>query len=260
MHTNKKLQSAIELLSTYSFMIAIVSVIIIALVYFALPASVILPSQCSSFGTLHCSGVEYYINSAGNSNVFIYLSNAGSSPANVLATNIIVKGNTLTGACTTDLTNPANTIVNPGANTICFATAAYAPSVGKQLAGQFNITLTSCNSGVSQFSPQNCSFIPIKLSGSFIVYPSPAPSAPIALQCYNLVLSSSPSKAGTTSATLLTGSTCQGESAIGYTSGSTVSISAAPAQLHQHFVTWTGAGGTGQYTGTSNPYTITMGW
>ena len=52
MNSNKRLQSALELLSSYGFMIAIVAIVIVILIYFITPASQIVPGTCGAYGNI----------------------------------------------------------------------------------------------------------------------------------------------------------------------------------------------------------------
>ena len=164
-----------ELLTTYGFMIALAGLIIVILFYFATPSTQILPSSCSSYGSLSCYRIVFDSNTlAKNANVLIYLSNSGSSPANVISANLIldgITGMTFSGPCTTNLEYPnGNTFVVPGSNTICFITVSPSQNTGSRVEGEFKILLDSCNSGVSQFNSNSCSFIPANVTGTFLAY------------------------------------------------------------------------------------------
>jgi hypothetical protein len=174
MNSNKKLQSALELLTTYGFMIAIAAIVLVVLFYFVAPTSQIIPSTCSAYGNIYCYNIQYYSSpTSQNGNVIIYLSNSGSSPANIVSTNVVINGKTFTGPCSTNLAYPTgNTVVYPGGNTLCTVVINPAVAVGTEVIGKFNLSVTSCNSGLSQFSAQTCGFILEKYTGSFIVYAS----------------------------------------------------------------------------------------
>lgn len=164
-----------ELLTTYGFMIALAGLIIVILFYFATPSTQTLPSSCSSYGSLSCYRIVFDSNSiAKNANVLIYLSNSGSSPANVISVNLIldgITGTTFSGPCATNLEYPnGNTLVIPGSNTICSITVSPNQNTGSRVEGEFKILLESCNSGVSQFN--SCSFISANDTGTFLVYSS----------------------------------------------------------------------------------------
>ena len=164
MHGSSRLQSAIEFLTTYGFMITILTLLVIIIIYVVTPASHIFPSQCNAYGGFVCAEAAYYSNTVtNNANVIIFLSNSGSSPTNIIGINVIINGHTMQGTC-----SPSFLI--PGSNTICTAISATAAPLGSQIAGQFAVAGQSCNSGISQFSRGSCSFINAQYAGSFLTY------------------------------------------------------------------------------------------
>lgn len=184
MNSNKRLQSALEMLTTYGFMIALAAIVLITIFYFATPTSQIEPSTCNAYGSIDCYNIQYYSNTITNTaNVFIYLSNSGSSPANVIGVNVIISGVSgppIYGTCTNDTAYPAgNTIVFPGGNTLCSAAIPNgAVHVGKEVVGQFVVFVQSCNSGVSKFSAQ-CGFLTEHYTGTFIIYANQQPATTV---------------------------------------------------------------------------------
>jgi len=171
MNNNKKLQAALELLTNYGFMIALVSIVLVILIYFLTIPNTVLPSQCNSFGSIYCTNIQYFSNSVSkNANVVIYLYNAGSSPVNVISVNVLIAGNTYYGPCTNS--SPlykGNTIAIPGANILCYVRISYQPS-GKAVSGGFSLDAQSCNAGVGGFNALNCDFLQTNSSGTFLIY------------------------------------------------------------------------------------------
>ena len=177
MNTNKRLQSALELLTTYGFALALTSIVIIILFYFLTPSTQIVPSSCSVYGSVHCINAEYYSNTvANNANVILYLSNAGSSPANIISVNVLINGLSFSGTCATNQQYQyGNTVVYPGSNTICSTlVSSKAPNVGSKIQGEFSLDMQICNSGVSQLSTTSCTFSAAPVTGSFTAYASTA--------------------------------------------------------------------------------------
>ncbi len=177
---NKKLQSALEMMTTYSFMIALVAIVLVVIVYFSIPTSQVEPGACNSFGSIRCYAAQYYIANAlassSTANVLLYFSNSGSSPANIISVNVVINGQTTYGACTTNQKYPiGNTIVNPGGNTICAVHLGSAFNLGRSVNGQYVLNADSCNSGVGEFAPQTCGFISENYTGTFLVYATQQP-------------------------------------------------------------------------------------
>ncbi len=228
MHGSMRLQSAIEFLTTYGFMITILTILLIIIIYVATPASSVFPSQCSAYGGFVCAQAAYYANTvSNNANVVIFLSNSGSSPTNILSANVIINGQTITGQC-----NP--TFLVPGSNTVCIAIESPAAALGSQINGQFSIAAQSCNSGISRFSQQSCSFIQAKYAGSFLVYVGPSSS------------STSSTSTSTTSTSTIAIPTCTGSGTNTLTLTSYESMTAQyPATVSYTMYGGGGGGGAG---------------
>lgn len=165
-----KLQSALEFLSTYAFMLVLVAFIIIIIFYLAFPVQSTVPSQCNILGGLQCSFALYHPNTGANTaNMIFYITNSGSAPINVISANVIISNKTFTGTCTTSL-------LNPGSASVCYSTVSPSSSIGSQVKGYISISADICNSGVSQFGNSvfqaQCSYIPVSYTGEFFTYSS----------------------------------------------------------------------------------------
>ena len=190
MNTNKRLQSALELLSTYGFMLALAAIVLIAITYFVSPLQQVQSNSCTTYGGISCSGIEYYSNTLNNNaNIIVYLSNAESVPINVIAINVIIGGTTYNGICTTNPTYPTgNTFVNPASGFICSTQSVLsALKPGTKVQGQFYISMGICNSEVNQLSQSGCSFLNVQSAGSFVAYSAYKSSNPSV--SFNLVVS-----------------------------------------------------------------------
>lgn len=332
MSTNKKLQSALELLSTYGFMLSLVAIILLILFSISNPISSVVPNQCNAYG-ISCQRIIYAANSVSNTaNIILYLNNSESSPESINAANVIINGKAFPGPCLNY--SRRGTFLQPGKGGTCTVTISPSISIGKRVAGQFNVSAQICNSAVSSFSESTCSYLPITYTGTFVLVTrtySPLvlnlafqegtqitegqtdtltastsvvgdkisiyecsgsgctlPSTPLVsgtttatynvgglspgtyevdacdttqnicsktstftvlVQCYALTLSGS----GTQSASPTSSGGCPANE---YASGSSVSITSTPPSGYI-FSSWSGSG-TGSYTGTNNPATITM--
>ncbi len=190
MNTNKRLQSALELLSTYGFMLALAAIVLIAITYFVSPLQQVQSSSCTTYGGIDCSAIEYYSNTLNNNaNIIVYLSNAESVPINVIAINVIIGGNTYNGICTTNPTYPSgNTFVNPASGFVCSTQSTLlALKPGSKVQGQFYINMGICNSEVTQLTQANCNFLNVQSAGSFVAYSSYKSSNPQV--SFNIVVS-----------------------------------------------------------------------
>ncbi len=190
MNTNKRLQSALELLSTYGFMLALAAIVLIAITYFVSPLQQVQSNSCTTYGGIACSAIEYYSNTLNNNaNIIVYLSNAESVPINVITINVIIGGNTYNGICTTNPTYPSgNTFVNPASGFVCSTQSPLlALKPGSKVQGQFYINLGICNSEVTQLTQANCNFLNVQSAGSFVAYSSYKSSNPQV--SFNIVVS-----------------------------------------------------------------------
>ncbi len=164
-----KLQSAIEFMSTYGFMLLIVALIVIAIFYFAYPFRYTTQSQCTIFSRMTCSYTYYTPNTISNTaNVVFQVTNTGAAPINVIDANVIISDNTYVGQCTPQF-------MPPGASSICTVLAQGALPPGTQVKGYLSITLNICNSDVSQFGNSiqtNCLSTPVVYTGEFFTYSS----------------------------------------------------------------------------------------
>lgn len=165
-----RLQSAIEFLSTYGFMLLLVAIIFAALIYFAYPTKTLLQSQCTAFGPVKCNFAIFHSDTASNSaNVIFSISNGGAAPISVTGANVVLGSKTFSGTC-------SPSIMIPGATSICHATVTPAQSIGTQVSGYFSINAKLCNSPASQFgnaiSQPNCTYDDVVYSGEFLSYAS----------------------------------------------------------------------------------------
>ena len=167
MSTNKKLQSALELLSTYGFMLSIVAIILILVFFIANPIPSVVPNQCNAYG-ISCQHIVYASNSVSNTaNIILYLNNSESSPENINSANIIINGKAFQGPCLNH--TQKGTFLEPGKGGTCTITLTPSTSIGTRITGQFNVAAQICNSAVSSFSESTCNYLPITYTGTFVL-------------------------------------------------------------------------------------------
>ena len=271
-----KAQSAIEFLSTYLWALIIIAIVATALYFYLTLPQQSLKDFCTFSYGAYCS--EFFVgnSSAGTTASFVITNSQKYLLLNPkIAVNMTNIG-TNAGSCT------PNNYIAPGGRMICNVTFPKAP-VGSIAEGNVTLQVTVCPSG----NPADCSppenqtyiaafgthvivtpkeniplttFIP---GGSTTVTTIPTTfstvttsttststsTSTISSVCYPLSLTGS----GTQAASPTSSGGCpSGE----YTVGTSVSITATPPTGYT-FVSWTGTG-TGSYTGSSNPGSVTM--
>src|SRR5271157_2438755 len=93
-------QSAVEFLSTYGFLFAILGITVSVIAFLATSAASTVPGQCSSYAGLACNFVMLYSNTiAGYSLVTLSITNTQSVPINLTSANVTVQGASSVGAC-----------------------------------------------------------------------------------------------------------------------------------------------------------------
>ncbi len=159
-------QSAIEFLTTYSFLFIILGVIVSVIVYISVFPQQSIPSLCSSFSGPSCNYVSIYSNkSAGYSAVTFSLSNSQSVPINISNTLVTVKSFSAIGACTPSF-------IYPGQWSTCTASIPAALVAGVSLLGYYSLNAQYCNSNVFNLSNGKCAYELISYGGSFTAAPT----------------------------------------------------------------------------------------
>ncbi len=162
-------QSAVEFLSTYGFMFAILGIAIALSAFLATSASSGIPSQCNSYAGPSCNFVSLYSNLPSQySLVTLSITNTQSVPINITNVSVSVRGAAFPGIC-------APQLVYPGQEATCVANATIAPSIGSQVQGSYLINAGYCNQGISSISKGGCSvpsqanYERVSYGGSFTV-------------------------------------------------------------------------------------------
>ena len=162
-----KAQSAIEFLTTYGFLFAIIGVTLSFIAFLASSAASSVPSQCSSYAGPSCNFVSFYSNTVSTySVVTLSITNTQSVPINITDIAVTVRGTTFAGAC-------APQLVYPGQQATCVAANALAPSIGSTVQGLYSIDAKYCNLGLSAVSKGNCAvpsaanYATVSYGGSF---------------------------------------------------------------------------------------------
>ncbi|MDE1861042.1 MAG: hypothetical protein KGH72_05005 [Candidatus Micrarchaeota archaeon] len=167
-----KLQSALEFLTTYSFMFIIIAIAIVLVVVLASSARTYVPTQCQGFGGFTCkSGIFTSNYVTGNSILVLTLANAQSVPVNVTSIKAVVDGKTSIGTC-------ASQFVEPGMNSTCVIKyIGFTLPLGNSVSGTYTVNAQYCNSAIVNLTATSCTYSNVVYVGSFST--QTIPSSPV---------------------------------------------------------------------------------
>jgi len=154
-------QSAVEFLTTYSFMFLTLTAVLIIIVFLIAAPSSSIPQQCSAFGGPSCNFVYVYSNkSAYYSLVTVSITNSGNAPINITGFSVALNGNTYNGFCTPYF-------LQQGQQTTCAANTSFI-GARSTAQGSYSISAQFCNSGISSIASGTCNYENVVYGGSFI--------------------------------------------------------------------------------------------
>ena len=153
---HRKSQSAVEFISTYSFVFLIIAIVLFLLFLFSSIPTKILPFQCTVFSGFSCIDVIYRL-MGSNSQIVVSLTDTQPGVINVGAFYAKINSVAAIGTCTPSALLPGNVVT-------CTATLPLTASSGGIYSGVFNITANYCTNGVGNISNTTCS------AGSSFVY------------------------------------------------------------------------------------------
>lgn len=160
------MQSAVEFLTTYAFMILIITIVISIIITLAYIPRNSVPQSCEVYGGLTCTDVAYFnLTHAGGSSLVIAAIDAEPGILNVSSFNAIVDyRNSYKGSC---YPNP----VSQGDIVYCTANFTQNTRAGITYSGTFNMIAQYCTPGSGELQTANCSAaVPdTVLSGTFYV-------------------------------------------------------------------------------------------
>ena len=244
-----RMQSALEYLTTYGWALLIVAIVAVALFLLAKPTQT---QECALPGDFGCVNYAFMANGTLNLTIIqnthapIYITAAGC------ATQKSTQDMQRVSAASQGLYIPVG--VPESFEIECYSKGApYITSLGSYFNGyvSLNYTDTATSLPNTVFGGITVEATQTGISTTFA--PTAAPTAPPSVittpSCYPLSLSGS----GTQTASPTSSGGCpSGE----YTVGTSVSITATPPTGYT-FASWSGTG-TGSYTGSSNPGSVTM--
>jgi len=160
-----RLQSSIEFMSTYSFLLISLGIVISILLFVTVLPKTTFPISCTAFSGPTCNFLNYYVNSSYSLLTFS-ITNSQSTPINITNMSVSISGHTGTGVC-----DPA--FVLPGEYSTCIVPMqGYSPNVGILLNGFYTINGKACSSGVSSVLQSNCTYTSAQYGGSFSTTPT----------------------------------------------------------------------------------------
>ncbi|MEM3838968.1 MAG: hypothetical protein QXF01_00075 [Candidatus Micrarchaeaceae archaeon] len=169
-----KMQSALEFLSTYSYVFIVIGIALVSVLLLENSAQASLVSQCYEFGGFECNYVYYYSNISGYYSVASFsLSNSQSVPLNVTNFSVVIGNTKSSGLCTP-------TFVYPGQTSVCEAVFNIVRSPAAIVQGTYSIGAKYCNGGISAI-PQGICTQPTTYAGSFLAYSSQLYSQPLGI-------------------------------------------------------------------------------
>jgi len=159
----KKAQSAVEYLLTYSWAILIIAIVIGVMLYFVLAPSYLPPNTCTFVTGVYCKGIVFGSN-AISTEVGLFLSNSQPYPVLSPSLTMNLSGQLLTGTC-----KPS--YVLPGGAIICNVTVSQkAISLGVLESGKLYLSAILCPSGNATICKTS---VPETFAGSFNAHVAP---------------------------------------------------------------------------------------
>ncbi len=178
----KKAQSAMEYLLTYSWALLVIAIIISLLLYFTLAPSYIAPSSCTFVSGAYCKGMIFASNSLGTK-VGIFLSNLQTIPLLNPTLSLNVSGTTYAGTC-------MPSFVLPGGAIICNVTLPQkALALGALESGKIYLSAIPCPSGNATLCKTSA---PQTYLGGFTAHVSPLFSSTTATISLSVLNTSQP--------------------------------------------------------------------
>lgn len=154
-----RMQSAIEFLTTYGFLIVVLTIAIIIIVFIVSATTSYVPSsQCTAYSNINCNFVSDYVNTTvPHSLITFQFTNSQASPITINSFSMSAgNGGTIyTGYC-------YPLFLYPGEGTTCIVNVSYSNSYATALttgfiqAGEFTINAQLCNDAVGSLPAGNC--------------------------------------------------------------------------------------------------------
>jgi len=147
-----RLQSAIEFLSVYGFVILIIAIALAALVILSGLPRISLPTQCSFFTGFVCDDAIYTINTVPNTGSVLLIAAADTQPGalNISSfTAFVGFANSTSGYCVPN-------VAQQGQMIYCIANFSLTPTLGSTYSGTFNIHANYCAAAPNLINNVTC--------------------------------------------------------------------------------------------------------
>jgi hypothetical protein len=156
-------QSAIEFLSTYGFLFAILGVSLSVIAFLVATATSSVPGQCYSYSGPSCNFVSLYSNTVSQySLITLSITNTEDVPINLTSINVTVRSVSSIGAC-------APQLVYSGQEATCVTEMPIAPAIGSTVQGTYSINAKYCDVGLSSVSKGGC-LVPSQANYDLVYY------------------------------------------------------------------------------------------
>jgi len=162
-----KLQSAVEFLTTYSFLIIVLSAAILVVFFLVGTTKTAIESQCVSFSSIACNDMSFYSQAKTNYSIAIFsITNSQNAPINVTNITVTLKSVNYIGIC-------APSFLYQGQEATCMANLSTSLAQGSPAQGFYAVNAKFCDSPVG--SPiSNCTS-KASYGGSFYAYSQRSP-------------------------------------------------------------------------------------
>lgn len=162
-------QSAVEFLTTYSFLLIILAAAILIIFFLVATTRTDIKSQCVSFSGVACNFVSFYSGKNTGYSLMTYsITNGQDAPINVTNITVTFRSRNYTGIC-------APRLLYQGEEATCISNLSATVSYGTPAQGFYAINAKFCNSVVSN-PILNCTQ-KVLYTGTFYTYAQDFPTA-----------------------------------------------------------------------------------
>ena len=164
MARERKAQSAIEFMTTYSFVIIILISAILVVFFLVSTTRTDIGAQCTGYGSVSCSLMSVYSRKGSDlSLVTLVVDNGQNSPIDVSNVIVSYKGSNYTGVCSPER-------LTQGEYAVCLTDMNMGFGVGRAVEGDYQINAEYCNSQLVNL--ESC-YQKVSYGGSFYAYAEP---------------------------------------------------------------------------------------
>ncbi len=149
-----RIQNAIELLITYSWVLLLITIMLSVLIIYMYAPKAIIPSTCVVYSGFNCQDTLLTSNTANSSTLTVLLSDKQVGIINIASFNAIISNiKSSSGSCQS---NTGSTSVISGEKITCSASFNSVQSIGRVETGRFVIKGNYCANQVSEINTGAC--------------------------------------------------------------------------------------------------------